>query len=126
MFNFETEVKESNNKEFGMGLFAKEFIPINSIVWEFVTGIDIKISQNIFDKLKTIHKQYFKKYGWKEGNFIYSSCDLTNFINHNTNPNLICSGEFTIANKDIKQGEELFINYQKFDDWFDEYKNILK
>jgi SET domain-containing protein len=41
-------------------------------------------------------------------------------------PNLICSGNFTIANKDIKEGEELLINYQEFDDWFDDYKNILK
>ena len=111
MFNFQTEVKESSNKEFGMGLFAKEFIPNSSIVWEFVDGVDIQISEKSFDKLKLIHKQYFKKYGWKEGNFIYSSCDLTNFINHSTSPNLICSGDFTIANKDIKEGEELFISY---------------
>jgi SET domain-containing protein len=126
MFNFQTEVKESTNKEFGMGLFAKEFIPNSSIVWEFVEGIDIQISEKTFDQLKLIHKQFFKKYGWKEGNFIYSSCDLTNFINHSTNPNLICSGDFTIANKDIKEGEELFMNYQEFDDWFGDYKNTLK
>jgi SET domain-containing protein len=126
MFNFQTEVKESTNKEFGMGLFTNEFIPNSSIVWEFVEGIDIQISEKTFDQLKLIYKQYFKKYGWKEGIFIYSSCDLTNFINHSTNPNLICSGDFTIANKDIKEGEELFMNYQEFDDWFGDYKNTLK
>jgi hypothetical protein len=32
----------------------------------------------------------------------------------------------TISQKDINIDEELFINYQEFDDWFEEYKHILK
>lgn len=126
MFNFEVEVKNSSNIDYGLGLFAKEFINKNSIVWEFKDGIDIKINQNTFDNLSSIHKNYFKKYGWKDGEYIYSSCDLTNFINHSFNPNLICSGDLTIAKKDINIGEELFMNYKEFDDWFDEYQHILK
>jgi len=126
MFNFKVEVQNSSNKEYGLGLFAKEFIEQDSVVWKFKDGIDIKIDKNTFDNLSKVHKDYFKKYGWKDNDYIYSSCDLTNFINHSFNPNLVCSGDLTIAQKDISIGEELFINYQEFDDWFEEYKHILK
>ena len=125
MFNFKVEVKNSCYVNYGLGLFAKEFIEKNSTVWEFKDGIDIKIDKNTFNNLSKVHKDFFKKYGWKDGEYIYSSCDLTNFINHSFNPNLICSGDLTIAQKDINIDEELFINYQEFDDWFEEYKHIL-
>jgi len=56
---------------------------------------------------------------------MYSSCDLTNFINHSFQPNLKVVDEIVIAIRDIEIGDELFENYQEFDPDFDEYKDSL-
>jgi len=126
MFKYKVEVKNSKNPKMGLGLFANEIIKSDTIVWEFIDGLDIRIDQDTLNKLNDTQREFFKKYGWKEddGNY-YSSCDLTNFINHSLNPNLICVGEIIKTNKDIEIGEELFINYEEFDVEFDTYKNEL-
>jgi SET domain-containing protein len=126
MFKYRTEVKVATNPNMGLGLFTKEFIPKDSLVWEFIEGVDIKISQEKFDTLEEVQKEYFYKYGWlEEDGYYYSSCDLTNFINHSYNPNLKIEGEIIYASIDIQEGEELFENYQEFDVEFDTYKDDL-
>jgi SET domain-containing protein len=126
MFKYRTEVKVATNPNMGLGLFTKEFIPKDSVVWEFIEGVDIKISQEKFDTLEEVQKEYFYKYGWlEEDGYHYSSCDLTNFINHSYNPNLKIEGEIIYASIDIQEGEELFENYQEFDTEFDDYKDDL-
>ena len=45
MFKYRVEVKVATNPEMGLGLFASEPIKENSIVWEFLDGIDIRISK---------------------------------------------------------------------------------
>ena len=124
MFLYKVEVKIATNPKMGLGLFTKEFIPKGAIVWEFVEGVDIKINQTTFNKLNYAQQDYFEKYGWKEDDgFYYSSCDLTNFINHNEHKNLDVVGEVIIANKDIEIGMELFEDYSEFDAEFDTYKD---
>jgi SET domain-containing protein len=123
MFLYKTEIRTATNPKMGLGLFAKEFIPKNSVVWQFVDGIDIKIS---IEKLKTLNdaqKEYFYKYGWVEKdqeNFYYSSADLTNFMNHSYTPSIGSEEGFSIALKDISDGEEIFIDYSEFCANFDE------
>ena len=126
MFKYKVEVKNSKNPKMGLGLFANEIIKSDTIVWEFIEGLDIRIDEDTLNKLNDTQREFFRKYGWKEddGNY-YSSCDLTNFINHSSTPNLICVGEMIKTNKDIEIGEELFINYEEFDVEFDTYKNEL-
>jgi SET domain-containing protein len=117
MFLYKVEVKTANNPRMGLGLFAKEFIPKNSIVWKFIEGIDIKISIDDFNKLNDAQKEYFYKYGWiekNEDNFYYSSGDLTNFMNHSYTPNITSKNEFSVSVKDIDIDEELFIDYSNF------------
>ena len=124
MFLYKVEVKVATNPEMGLGLFTKEFIQKGTIVWEFVEGVDIKMDEVTFNKLNYAQKEYFEKYGWKEDDgFYYSSCDLTNFINHSYKPNLDIVGEKVVSNRDIKVGEELFENYSQFDPEFETYKN---
>lgn len=124
MFLFRTEVKVATNPKMGLGLFTKEFIPKGAIVWEFVEGVDIKMDETTFNKLNYAQKDYFRKYGWKEDDgFYYSSCDLTNFINHNEEKNLDVIGEVIIANKDIQIDMELFEDYREFDTEFNTYKD---
>ena len=124
MFLYKVEVKIATNPKMDLGLFTKEFIPKGTIVWEFVEGVDIKMDEATFNKLNEAQKEFFEKYGWKEDDgFYYSSCDLTNFINHSYNPNLDVVGEIIISNKDIQIGEELFEDYSQFDAEFYTYKN---
>ena len=123
MFLFKTEVKVATDPRMGLGLFATEFIPKDSIVWEFVEGVDIKVSVDRVEQMSEAQQEYFEKYAWIEDDYYYSSCDLTNFVNHSYQPNLKIIDEIMISLRDIHPGEELFENYAEFDDCFDEYKD---
>jgi SET domain-containing protein len=125
MFKYKTEVKVATNPDMNLGLFAKEFIPKDAIVWEFIEGIDIKISVDRIEQLPEVQKEYFYKYAWIEGDYYFCSCDHTNFINHSYQSNLKIVDEVVIAVRDIQAGEELFENYGEFDSEFDEYKDEL-
>ena len=125
MFLFKAEVRVATDPRMGLGLFATEFIPKGSVVWEFVDGVDIKVSIDKVRQMSEAQQEYFKKYAWTEEDYYYMSCDYTNFINHSYNPNLDNTKDITIALIDIKPGEELFTNYAEFDDCFDEYKDIF-
>ena len=123
MFLFRTEVKVATDPRMGLGLFATEFIPKDSVVWEFVEGVDIKVSADRVEQMSEAQQEYFEKYAWVEDDYYYSSCDLTNFVNHSYQPNLKIIDKVMISFKDIYPGEELFENYAEFDDCFDEYKD---
>ena len=123
MFLFRTEVKVATDPRMGLGLFATEFIPKDSVVWEFVEGVDIKVSVDRVEQMSEAQQEYFEKYAWVEDDYYYSSCDLTNFVNHSYQPNLKIIDEIMISLRDIHPGEELFENYAEFDDCFDEYKD---
>lgn len=123
MFLFRTEVKVATDPRMGLGLFATEFIPKGSVVWEFVEGVDIKVSIDRVEQMSEAQQEYFKKYAWVDGDYYYDSCDHTNFINHSYQPNLDNTQDVTISLRDIEPGEELFTNYADFDDCFDEYKD---
>lgn len=126
MFRYKVKLKEATNPKMGLGLFSEEFIISGSVVWEFLDGIDLKIHKDKIEELNEIQKEYFYKYAWIEGDYYLSSCDLTNFINHSDTPNVSCiDPKYCIATKDINVGEEIFENYEEFDDSFDEYKNDL-
>lgn len=123
MFKYRTEVKVATNPKMGLGLFSKEYIKKNTVVWEYIDGVDVKVSNEDFQKLNQVQKEYFYKYAWlEEDGCYYSSCDLTNFINHSYEPNLRVINNIVISLVDIYPGQELFENYQEFDPEFDNYK----
>jgi SET domain-containing protein len=125
MLLFKTEVKVATDPRMGLGLFATEFIPKDSVVWEFVKGIDIKVSIDKVEQLSEAQQEYFYKYGWIKGKYYFSSADLSNFVNHSNEPNIKNIKKITVALRDIQPGEELFENYGEFDSEFDEYKDEL-
>jgi len=123
MFLYRVEVKVATNPKMGLGLFAKEFIPKDSVVWKFIEGIDLKIPVEKIEILTDVQREHFEKYGWierGEEGFYYSSCDLTNFMNHSYNPNIGCTENYSIALKDVHIGQELFIDYSEFVSNFNE------
>ena len=130
MFLYKTEVRTATNPKMGLGLFAKEHIPANSVVWKYVDDIDIKFHIDRMKEFNDAQKEYFKKYAWIEKSedgeeFVCSNADLSNFINHSNLPNIQNTGNFSVAICDIQVDEEIFINYNSFDTEFDEYKDEM-
>jgi SET domain-containing protein len=124
MLLIETYIAESPGM--GFGLFSKNFIKKDTVIWEFVEGFDIAVHVDEYKKLNDVQKAFVDKYFWKEGDYLYSSCDYSNFQNHSYNPNSIAIGEKMVAARDIQANEEILVDYQTFDDYFDCYKDKLK
>ena len=123
MLLVETYLAESPNK--GLGLFSKNFIPKDTIIWKFVEGFDIRVHEDEYKLLSDIQKKFVDTYFWKEGNYLYSSCDHSVFQNHSINPNSIEDGEDMKAARDIYPNEEILVNYSVFDDDFNFYKDNM-
>ena len=124
MLLIKTYLAESSNK--GLGLFAEEFIPKNTIIWQFAEGFDIKVHKEKYETLTDIQKKFVDTYFWKNNDYLYSSCDHSIFQNHSNNPNSIeLDEDKMIAARDIYPNEEILVCYEDFDDDFDVYKNTL-
>jgi len=124
MLLVETYIAESPGM--GFGLFSKNFIEKGTVIWEFVDGFDTKVHESRYSLLNDVQKAFVDKYFWKEEDYYYSSCDYSNFQNHSYNPNSILLGDKMVAARDIRENEEILVNYQSFDDDFNSYKDILK
>ncbi len=124
MLLVETYIAESPGK--GKGLFSKNFILKGTPTWNFVEGFDIKVHKDKYNLLSQVQKDFIDMYFWKEDDYLYSSCDNSNFKNHSFTPNFIGDGKGNlIAAKDIYPNEEITVNYSEFDDDFKLYKNNL-
>ncbi|HZB95540.1 MAG TPA: SET domain-containing protein-lysine N-methyltransferase [Herpetosiphonaceae bacterium] len=101
----------------GIGIFADEFIPKGTLIWQFQQGFDIKLSPEALRKLSPPALEQVLKYGYfEDGEYILCSDDAR-FFNASRTPNCT-SGEqkiYTIAARDISKGEELTEDYREFD-----------
>jgi SET domain-containing protein len=125
MLLVETYLAESEGKN--IGLYAKKFISKGTLIWQFVEGFDIKVHKDKYHSLSDVQKAFIDKYFWKDGDYLYSSCDHSNFQNHSNNPNSVgLDDDKMIAARDIYPYEEILVNYESFDDDFELYKDNLK
>ena len=101
----------------GLGLFADQFIPAGTTIWQYHEEIDREISLEVVDAMPEVTREYMKKYAWVEKNTFIISIDNTQFINHSYTPNCIPSDdeETMIAARDINIGEEITENYKTYD-----------
>lgn len=118
MLTVKTKIKES--KIAGIGLFADQFIPKNTVVWKFEKGFDIELSKEHFAKLsKPAQEQVLNYCYFDSKKNMYVICgDDARFFNHSDNPNVSSSpydAQPDIALRDIEIGEELTQNYKNFD-----------
>jgi SET domain-containing protein len=124
MLLIETYIAESSGK--GLGLFSKNFVPKGTLIWKFVEGFDIRVEKEKYESLSEIQKRYVDEYFWKEGDYLYSSCDNSVFQNHSNTPNSVVRDEDEmVAARDIHPDEEILVGYDTFDDDFDFYKDKL-
>jgi hypothetical protein len=99
----------------GIGVFANQFIPKGTKVWEFTEGFDLIVSEDSFLKLTNIQKNAIMFYGYKEkkNKKIIFCIDNAHHFNFSENPNTASkndSGNDDISSYalyDIHIGDEL-------------------
>ena len=104
----------------GIGIFADEFIPKGTTIWEFTPGFDVYVTAEEIQTLPAPAQAQMLKYCHREvDNGQYVLCaDDARFFNHADEPNTVDlpgpEGP-TIAVRDITIGEELTGDYWAFD-----------
>jgi SET domain-containing protein len=127
-------IKESTIPNAGYGVFTAQDIKKDDIVWKF-NEKTVKILTE--SDIESINNGEIKKtiltYSYKIDNIYYYDLTDGKFINHSDNPNLIevnsvlneidikpeIPFKYSIAARDIKKDEELFVKY------FWHYEEIL-
>jgi SET domain-containing protein len=120
MLRVKTQLKESKIKGAGIGLFADEFIPKDTIIWEYDSKIDNAYLQEEYDKVTGLDKEFLKRYCFKYLGVYYLCVDNARFFNHSDAPNCYSADfnkinlGYTKALRDIEVGEELTDDYLGF------------
>ncbi len=121
MLLIRTYLEKSNIK--GIGLFADQDVPKGGIIGINDENYSIQRWEerewNEFIKqLSPESARQIKKYAVKDRNehCYFLNLDDTRFINHSSDPNIATVETEDIAIKDIRQGDELLIDYQTFYD----------
>lgn len=100
------------------GLFADEFIPVGTHIWQFTPGFDLEMTKWLYDILPLDSKKFIEHFGYFDHRLerYIMAADNACFINHSTNPNIFSNTHLDrygvdIAVRDIEIGEEITIDY---------------
>lgn len=101
-----------------MGVFAAEFIPKGTKVWEFRDSFDFRVSKESVESLPEPACSTLKHYCAFWGGGYVISADDARYLNHSDNPNLktFAEPDCDVALRDIQIGEELLEDYREFDE----------
>ena len=120
MLRVKTKLAESKIEGAGTGLFADEFIPKDTIIWEFVPNLDVSYTEEEFQNMTGLDKEFLTKYCFKYLGNYYLCVDNARFFNHSDTPNCYSSDfnenslGYTRALRDIQKGEEMTDDYLGF------------
>lgn len=122
MLEIETYLKDS--KINGIGLFTKNFIPKNTVIWRFKDGFDSILKEKEFKDLPEVAKNMILHYMFYSDDLdgYVLMPDDAKFFNHSTTPNTKTVPDdkghiepMTVASRDILADEELTCDYLEFD-----------
>jgi hypothetical protein len=114
MIKVKTIIKVSLGK--GVGLFVNQKIIKGQLIYDEESYKEICHKNNLLT-LNQEEIDYYKRYCWREGDYIYCNTDNTMYINHSFEPNVVDG----YAVRDINFGEELTEDYSTFDADFNDY-----
>jgi SET domain-containing protein len=104
----------------GVGVFAAQFIPAGTNIWDFTPGVDWKLTPEEVASFPQPFQARLRRYCYLDESGVYVLCgDNAKFMNHSEDPNCDDGGSRTRAIRDIQPGEELTCNYRLFDVEFD-------
>jgi len=107
----------------GIGLYAKNDIPKGTIIWKFTNGLDRPYTTRSLIGMDELEKAFLEKYCFRYHGKLYLCVDDARFMNHSEYPNCNDVGDdkikgsdigYTMANRNIKAGEELTCDYRGF------------
>jgi uncharacterized protein len=114
------------------GVFAEEFIPAGTKIWQFIPGLDLEITVEDLAKLPDHSQSWFRHFAYLDhrlGCHILS-IDDARFINHSDKPNMgpnFAHGRHGagFALRDIEKGEEITLDYRLIekDNWLSNPEN---
>lgn len=102
------------NEKNHCGIFLKNKIKKDTLVWEFKDHFDIKVHMEKFKELTLIQQCFVLRHFWKIDDYLYGSCDTSMLLKHSSKPNLIHKdGDYNTlySAKDIDVDEELSKDY---------------
>ena len=102
----------------GMGLFAAADLPAGSIIWEYVDGVDRRLSATELAAIPEGLRTWLSHYLYLDEAGFYVLCgDNAKYMNHADDPNCDDSGQvYTVTRRAIAAGEELTCDYRLFDE----------
>jgi SET domain-containing protein len=114
MMLIKTVVRPSMIPDAGLGCFSVDFVPKDSLLWQFNPNFDRAYTQAELDRLELPAREFIDFYGYKCEGIYYLSCDHTHFINHSDQPSMYSdeTGFLAYAAKDIYPGEEIVDDYR--------------
>ena len=100
----------------GIGLFATELIPANSVVWQYNEHIDNIFSEDHFlsicQNTSENTLQHLLNCSYKRSGIYYYITDNARFINHSVLANIAFINDYTeVALREIRPNEEIMENY---------------
>jgi SET domain-containing protein len=127
-FHIEYEIKESPGK--GLGIFTKQFIPKDALIWYCKEGSNVRhysSEEEVMDHLSALsleQQHYFMHHIYVDAGKVVEILDDADKWNHSESPNTVSGVNndwlSTFARRDIEPGEELLDDYGLYDypDWF--------
>jgi len=111
MLHPDTEIRR-RDEQVGYGIFATAPIPKGTITW-VLDGMDQILSMQRVAQMDPVARDQLIKYSYVDGHGDRILCwDLTRFMNHHCEANILSPGlPLEIAVRDIQQGEELTNDY---------------
>ena len=100
----------------GIGLFAAESIPVNTVVWQYSEYVDKIYSGELFlhlcQNVNLCTLQHILASSYKRGGRYFYLTDNSRFINHSEQPNLAFKDDYSeVSLREINAHEEILENY---------------
>jgi SET domain-containing protein len=112
----------------GVGLFAGAPIARGTVIWGFDPPVDQRFTPDDVKQMPPMMKTFLSRYAYSDRGTLVLCGDHARFMNHSPQPN--CGNDptrqYTLALRDIAQGEELTDNYVTMEDSWEPFAGIIE